>query len=284
MEETGLEGKVLYATDLHGRTDVYNRIFGYSIEKKIPSIILGGDITPWKTNYPLKIIVEMQADFLNNFLIPGIRKIKEEEGKEVFLMMGNDDARVNYRILEDAEKNGVLRLLSMHKVNEISGAPIIGYSFVPVSPFRLKDWEKFERSDKKIPLGCISIDSENAITTTGKKNEGSIEEDIAKIRKMSKPESTVYVMHSPPNNTSLDISGDGSHCGSYAIREFIEKDSPYLTLHGHIHESAKLSGKSVEWIGKTASVNPGALYKEGVFSGIAVIDLFNLKKIKFIKI
>jgi Icc-related predicted phosphoesterase len=30
--------------------------------------------------------------------------------------------------------------------------------------------------------------------------------------------------------------------GSIAIRRFIEKRQPLLTLHGHIHESARLTG------------------------------------------
>jgi Icc-related predicted phosphoesterase len=40
--------------------------------------------------------------------------------------------------------------------------------------------------------------------------------------------------------------------GSRAIRAFIERRRPPLTLHGHVHESA-----GVDRLGGTVSVNPG---------------------------
>lgn len=32
------------------------------------------------------------------------------------------------------------------------------------------------------------------------------------------------------------------HVGSIALRRFIEARQPLLTLHGHVHESARLTG------------------------------------------
>ena len=49
----------------------------------------------------------------------------------------------------------------------------------------------------------------------------------------------------------------GAHKGSESIRKFIEKAHPLLTLHGHIHESRKVSGSMKQKIGKTLCVNPG---------------------------
>jgi Icc-related predicted phosphoesterase len=39
--------------------------------------------------------------------------------------------------------------------------------------------------------------------------------------------------------------------GSIAIRRFIETRQPLLTLHGHIHESARLSSSWRDFIGRT---------------------------------
>jgi Icc-related predicted phosphoesterase len=39
--------------------------------------------------------------------------------------------------------------------------------------------------------------------------------------------------------------------GSIAVRRFIESRAPYLTLHGHVHESARLSGHWRQRIGRT---------------------------------
>ncbi|OPX26065.1 MAG: hypothetical protein B1H05_03040 [Candidatus Cloacimonas sp. 4484_140] len=49
------------------------------------------------------------------------------------------------------------------------------------------------------------------------------------------------VAHAP-----LDV-----HVGSIAIKEFIEKKQPFITLHGHIHESSRITGLWHEMIGRT---------------------------------
>jgi Icc-related predicted phosphoesterase len=41
------------------------------------------------------------------------------------------------------------------------------------------------------------------------------------------------------------------HVGSIAIKQFIEEKQPLLTLHGHIHESARITGSWKERIGNT---------------------------------
>ena len=51
----------------------------------------------------------------------------------------------------------------------------------------------------------------------------------------------VAVEHAP-----LDL-----HIGSIAIRRFIEARQPRLTLHGHVHESARLTGAWQQRIGRT---------------------------------
>jgi uncharacterized protein len=41
------------------------------------------------------------------------------------------------------------------------------------------------------------------------------------------------------------------HVGSIAVRRFIEARQPSVTLHGHIHESARLTGAWQDRIGRT---------------------------------
>ncbi|NWF91159.1 MAG: hypothetical protein HXY50_17065 [Ignavibacteriaceae bacterium] len=45
------------------------------------------------------------------------------------------------------------------------------------------------------------------------------------------------------------------HVGSIAVRRFIESRQPYLTLHGHIHESARLTGSWRDKLGRTEMFN-----------------------------
>ena len=41
------------------------------------------------------------------------------------------------------------------------------------------------------------------------------------------------------------------HLGSIAMQRFIEQRQPLVTLHGHIHESARLTGSWRDRIGRT---------------------------------
>ena len=45
------------------------------------------------------------------------------------------------------------------------------------------------------------------------------------------------------------------HVGSIAVRRFIEAKQPLLTLHGHVHESTRLTGEWMTQIGRTTCIN-----------------------------
>ncbi len=45
------------------------------------------------------------------------------------------------------------------------------------------------------------------------------------------------------------------HVGSIAVRRFIEARQPLLTLHGHVHESARLTGTWQDRIGRTVCLS-----------------------------
>jgi Icc-related predicted phosphoesterase len=69
------------------------------------------------------------------------------------------------------------------------------------------------------------------------------------------------LFHAPPYRTDLDRAAlDGHtfehvpldvHIGSIAIRRFIEERQPLVTLHGHVHESARITGSWRQRIGRT---------------------------------
>ena len=63
----------------------------------------------------------------------------------------------------------------------------------------------------------------------------------------------VFVPHSPPFGTKVDVVTTGKHVGSTAVRKFIEQYQPDLVLCGHIHEA-----RGEDMIGRTKVVNCGA--------------------------
>jgi Icc-related predicted phosphoesterase len=133
---------------------------------------------------------------------------------------------------------------------------------VSPSPFLLKDWEKYDVSRF---TGVGDVSPEEGIRTVEVPPEivkyTTIDDDLRELAALSDPKSTIYLFHSPPYETCLDrVDSDGkfvdhapvdTHVGSIAIKRFLEREEPFLTLHGHIHESSRLTGNWRERIGST---------------------------------
>lgn len=96
------------------------------------------------------------------------------------------------------------------------------------------------------------------------------------------PERTIAILHVPPIGSGLDTCPDlDEHlkiktqggqvlmksAGSSAVKGFIEKVQPMLTLHGHIHESP-----GHVHIGRTLCINAGSEYAEAILKA-AIINL-----------
>ncbi len=105
---------------------------------------------------------------------------------------------------------------------------------------------------------------------------GELEELAAKVDDFG---SVIANIHVPPYGSSLDIApeldtsvdpprpvaGSTVPVGSTAAREFLERNQPMLSLHGHIHESP---GKAT--IGRTYALNPGSEFAEGILRAVLV--------------
>ncbi len=103
---------------------------------------------------------------------------------------------------------------------------------------------------------------------------------------IQKPEQTICMLHVPPLGSGLDTCPDldknlkiitqggqvvMKSAGSTAVKAFIEKVQPMLTLHGHIHESPGHVRN-----GRTLMINAGSEYAEGIMKA-AIVNLENGK-------
>lgn len=307
--------KVIYTADIHGSERVYKLLFNRAIQKKVNSIIIGGDILPKSSTSNL---INLQKKFIKNKLIPMFQNFKKENPSvTIYLMMGNDDFKINMPLLEEGEKKGYFKLLDMKIYKLNNQFNICGYSHVPPLPFLMKDWQKHDtkktkelsnKCDKKFRELILSKDKERKrvekeyllllsklgytrniqhYTTEGilSIEEGgmaTIEDDLKNLSQKTNPKKTVFVTHSPPWNTKLDmVYPDGAHIGSKAVREFIEREQPLLTIHGHAHESFEISGQFMEVIGKTISINPGSEYDRDKLNAV-IFDIYNPGNIRHI--
>jgi Icc-related predicted phosphoesterase len=253
----------LFATDLHGRTDRYEKLWRAIEESPPTAVFLGGDLLP-SGIAALASSRPLHGDFVSGFLVPGFERVRESLGRRypgVFVILGNDDGLSEERAILDAAETG-LWTYAHGEDHAVSDYRIVGYAFVPPTPFMLKDWERYDVS-RYVPPGCVSPE-EGWRTQPVAEHEvrySTIQKDLESLTGDRSLERTVMLFHGPPHETNLDrVANDGKmvdhvpldlHVGSIALRRFIEDRQPLLTLHGHIHESARLTGSWRDRMGRT---------------------------------
>ncbi len=254
--------RILYTADLHGNPAFYGKLFALAVRKKADTIVVGGDLLP-KTGEYANLINE-QRQFITGTLHPLLLAFRDSNpAVDVLLMMGNDDFQVNLPLLEEMEAEGLLKLLHMKVHPYTQDLSIAGYSCVRPTPFSCKDWERYDDESRILQPGPYRsvISTMDGLADIDEQewyaSHPTIEEGLEQLARMSDPKRTLYVLHDPPWNTTLDTLWNGQHIGSMAVRRFIEQHQPPLVLSGHIHESPKASGKILDRIGETLCVNPG---------------------------
>jgi len=142
----------------------------------------------------------------------------------------------------------------------------------------------------------LSLDHVNPTpwNTPREADEGKLQEMIEKnLNKVKDTHKLICNFHCPPYNTKIDLAPkldkklrpvyklgeiEMQHVGSKSIRKFMEKYSPILGLHGHIHES-----EGYDKIGKTLVLNSGSQYSAGILKGL-IIDVRKEGIVRWFKI
>lgn len=256
----------LFVSDLHGRVNRYERLFRFIEKEKPGALFIGGDILPSSILHSFRA-GDNKPDFVTDYLAEKFQQLKENMKNDyprVFIIMGNDDPRIEEAPLLSFQKKGLWEYV--HGKNAtLNSFQVMGYAFVPPTPFLLKDWERYDIK-KEVQPGCIHPGEGFRTVDNGENIEKStIKQDLKKLAEDIDLSQTICMFHSPPYHTGLDRAAlDGVHVddkevdvhvGSIAIKEFIEEKMPFLTLHGHIHESSRLTGVWKEKIGKTISIS-----------------------------
>jgi Icc-related predicted phosphoesterase len=252
-----------FASDLHGHIERYKKLFNAIREERPEAVFLGGDLLP-SVSLLLTSSSHQLYDFVEDFFTCELSRLKEEMGENyprVLLVLGNDDGRIAEEAILSAEAAGLCDYIHGRKVT-FSNHAVFGYAYIPPTPFLLKDWEKYDVS-RYVDPGCVSPEeglrslpiSEDLIKYS------TIQKDLDLLTEKDDLERAIFLFHAPPYQTRLDRAAlDGAmidyvpldvHVGSIAIKRFIEERQPMLTLHGHVHESARLSGSWRDRIGNT---------------------------------
>jgi len=266
-----------FVSDLHGQRHKYEKLFSVVANEKPAALFLGGDLLPAGGVRDsgrgvggssggaggTRAAID-HSDFITAFLAAEFLRLKEYLGElypDVFLILGNDDARKEEAPIMAAAAKGVWHYLHNRKA-AWRDFLIFGYSYVPPTPFRLKDWERYDVS-RYVDPGCIAPE-EGILSLPVAEDQlkyATIAEDLKKLCGSSELTNAILLFHTPPYETNLDrVALDGRmidhvpldvHVGSIAVRRFIEERGPLITLHGHAHESARLTGSWQDKIGRT---------------------------------
>jgi len=256
-----------FVSDLHGHEDRYIKLFGKIAGERPEALFLGGDIMPSALTAGRSHDVG-HRDFINDFLVPEFMKLYKQLGSDyprIFLILGNDDGRFVEAAVYDAAVRGVWEYVHDRKVS-FGRYDVYGYAYVPPTPFQLKDWERYDVS-RYVDPGCVSPEEGymSVPVTTYERKYATITKDLARLADDNNLEKAIFLFHSPPYKSKLDRAElDGKmidhvpvdvHVGSMAIKKFIATGQPLVSLHGHVHESTRLTGAWMDKIGRTVALS-----------------------------
>lgn len=259
--------KILFTADIHAHPSHLEQLCQEAGRRRIDALIIGGDIVPHSLPQAHVLgLLNAQAAYLENTLIPALQQIKAQQDIGIYLDLSNDDFAANRHILEHYQGR-LLHLLHMQKHALNDHIDVIGYMNVPPTPFQRKDWEKPDTADRPYAPGT-RVRLKGYRTHTGRIQEtvldldsdDTMEEDLRRLStQILGP--FIFVAHCPPWDTPLDCLSNGQHAGSLSVRRFVEhwgqEGRLLASLHGHIHESPQVSGTTHTRIHRTLCINPG---------------------------
>lgn len=256
-----------FVSDLHGNPNRYLKLFDLIVSEKPTGVFIGGDILP-SGLYSFTADHLVPEDFINDFLGKNLTKLKKSMADlypQFFVIMGNDDAKVYEPFLLELDRQNLINYVHDQKVT-FGEFIIYGYANVPPTPFRLKDWERYDVS-RYVDPGCVPPEEGSFTVEVNKKYLPfmTIKKDLEKLTANDDLSNSIFLFHTPPYKTNLDRAGlDGKfyehvpldvHVGSIAVERFIKERQPLITLHGHIHESTSITGEWKDKINKTLAMN-----------------------------
>ena len=274
--------KCIFVSDLHGNINHFRKLFEIIEHEKPDGVFIGGDILPNQFLIKGDIKKFLEEEFFNP-----IKKVRITIDKAIrfFVIMGNDDPKIFEKLFINSDKKKIIDYIHFKTV-KFNDFFVTGYSFVPPTPFQLKDWERYDVS-RFVDVGVVSPEEGQRTTKISKDIicYSTISQDLEKLTKNSQLEKTIFIFHSPPYNSNLDKADlEGKmvdhapvdvHVGSIAIKRFIEKKQPFLTLHGHVHETVRLTGEWKERRGKTFSFSAA---HDGIELAVIRFDTNDLEK------
>jgi|GEM_PF-413744 len=267
----GVTYRLMFATDLHGSEVSFDKLVKQARKTSPDLLILGGDLFG-------NVIIAVERRGRDYFLdgekvdLEGVQGKSKESG--FYLFVGTKDE------VEELKSNKSLYHKELLRMAE-------------ERVFRWTDHISKELDNRKVKVlwnlaHTDPLELDRALNSAGVE---VMEERIVEFRGMNiaslglasgtedgfrvAPDSNLYMkgkellercergrtlinFHMPPLNTRLDeskVGGKRTHVGSKAVVDLIREFSPFLGLHGHVHDSF-----GQQRLGETLVVNPGSAH------------------------
>lgn len=254
--------KAFHVSDLHGSKERFKILATQLCLEKPQLLFLGGDLYP-----SFKEMRRSESDFFYDFFVPYFQQLKNDlqsEYPKVFIILGNDDPKAEEVKFSSENYRELWTYLNTSK-SHFDGFDIYGYPYIPPTPFIYKDWELYDVS-RYVDPGCVHPTEGKRSVDPGRDIEfSSIKKDLEKLTSEQDLSNAIFLFHSPPYKTNLDRAALDNmffdhipldvNIGSIAIREFIEEQQPLVCLHGHVHESTRITGEWQEKLNNTYCFN-----------------------------
>lgn len=247
--------KILFTSDLHSNAALYAELVEYANKARPQIVLLGGDLFGGDPREQVRFArgpFEETLSALGSLGVTGVG-----------ILPGNDDWSAPLEALRESELRGCLHFVGEQAWELQRGVNIVGYGFTPLTPFSVKDHEKLDhyRPDKLDVLEAHAtgvVSSADSVSPVRRSLDGteSIEKDLVSLDASIRAGRTIFVSHCPPRNMQLDLAY-GRHAGSQALRDFLVRTRPAISLHGHVAQIDQRHGEFAELLNETLVVNPG---------------------------
>jgi Icc-related predicted phosphoesterase len=296
--------KVLFATDFHGAEICFRKLLALVPRAKPDVVVLGGDLCG-KALVPLvQRNGSLSGEFLGEPFAAEDEAEAEAVEKRIrfngFYPLRCDSEELD-RLVADKEHRSAVMDRELTRTVErwlaLAEERLAGTEVVCVSlpgnddelaiDAALNASSRIPNSDGRLlrfgELQIIGYGASNPTPWDSPREfaEEEIERRLREITVGVDPELPLIAnIHVPPYRSTLDdaplvnddltpvIKGGNpvvGPVGSHAVRSFLEETQPWLSLHGHIHESRNMTK-----IGRTVAINPGSDYSSGTLQAVVV--------------
>ena len=298
--------RLLFTTDLHGSDTAFRKFVNAAVKFKVRTLVIGGDLTG-KTLVP---VVRTGTGYCADVLGKTVEVATEAERAELERTLrhgGQYPYRCDpeeLRFLQDHPEEVEARFADAMRASLQDwfdlAAERLGLGTGPRllviagndDPWAIDSVLRTHDAIEYVDGTTTTLDDGTELIGLGGSNETpwhspreySEDEIESRLRaladKLAEPHRSIWTVHVPPADSGLDTAAQVTDdlrlvtvggqpvpipIGSASVRSLLAEYQPLAGLHGHVHESPGIAS-----VGRTAVVNPGSEYTEGILRGALV--------------